>query len=216
MPKTTFFNQLYRRYGKRVLDLVISLVLLILFSPLMLLIVGIQKLVGIGGILFTQKRPGYREKIFVMMKFKTMADAYDESGRLLPDVHRLTTWGNFLRKTSLDELPQLINIFRGDMSLVGPRPLLIEYLDLYNDRQKRRHGVKPGITGWAQINGRNAISWEQKFELDVWYTEHVSLWLDLRILISTLKKIFTAEDINHTGHATMPVFKGQKVIHDQS
>lgn len=215
MARRSFLNTLYVKFGKRFIDITVSMAMLIVFSPVMLLIVVVQKLAGIGGILFTQKRPGYKGRIFVIMKFKTMADSYDEQGNLLPDVHRLTTWGNFLRKTSLDELPQLMNILRGDMSLVGPRPLLTEYLELYTDRQRRRHDVKPGITGWAQVNGRNAISWEQKFELDVWYTEHVSLWLDLRILLSTIKKIFTAEDINHTGHATMPVFKGQKEHYDK-
>jgi lipopolysaccharide/colanic/teichoic acid biosynthesis glycosyltransferase len=205
----TLLNRIYRHFGKRMLDIIVSLALLILFSPVILLIMGIQRFVGIGGIFFSQRRPGYKERAFVMLKFKTMADTYDENGRLLPDVHRLTPWGNFLRKTSLDELPQLVNILRGNMSLVGPRPLLIEYLPLYDTRQRRRHLVKPGITGWAQVNGRNAITWEQKFELDVWYTEHVSFWLDLRIMMITLKKIFTAEDINHTGHATMPVFKGK-------
>lgn len=214
MARRSLLNTLYVKFGKRLLDILISLPLLILFSPVMLIIILIQKLAGIGGILFTQERPGYQERKFVIMKFKTMADTYDEQGRLLPDVHRLTAWGNFLRRSSLDELPQLINILQGDMSLVGPRPLLVEYLELYNERQKKRHQVKPGITGWAQVNGRNAISWEQKFELDVWYTEHVSLWLDLRILISTIRKIFTAEDINHTGHATMPVFKGQNQKND--
>jgi lipopolysaccharide/colanic/teichoic acid biosynthesis glycosyltransferase len=205
----TLLNRIYRSFGKRLLDITVSLALLILFSPVIFLIMGVQRIVGIGGVFFSQRRPGHKERPFVMLKFKTMADTFDETGRLLPDVHRLTPWGNFLRKTSLDELPQLVNILRGDMSLVGPRPLLVDYLPLYDARQRRRHLVKPGITGWAQVNGRNAITWEQKFELDVWYTEHVSFWLDLRIMLITLKKIFTAEDINHTGHATMPVFKGK-------
>ncbi len=137
-----------------------------------------------------------------------MSDEVDSNGQLLPDVKRLTVWGSFLRKTSLDELPQLINILKGDMSLVGPRPLLVEYLSRYNERQKIRHFVRPGITGWAQVNGRNAISWDQKFELDIWYVEQLSFWLDIKILFKTLHKVFIAEKISHQGHATMPNFKG--------
>lgn len=143
-----------------------------------------------------------------MVKFKTMNDKKDANGNLLPDEKRITRFGNFIRKSSLDEIPQLINVIKGDMSLIGPRPLLVEYLPLYTSRQKRRHEVRPGITGWAQVNGRNAISWEKKFELDVWYVDNISLTLDIRTLILTLKKIIKPEGISQQGHATMPFFKG--------
>lgn len=203
-------NQMYRRVLKRALDVIVSLVLLIVFSPVMLLITFLQLFFHKGKVLFKQERPGYREKLFSILKFKTMSDAVDQDGNLLPDVKRLTAWGSFLRKTSLDELPQLINILKGDMSLVGPRPLLVEYLSRYNERQKMRHRTRPGVTGWAQVNGRNAISWDQKFELDIWYVEHISFWLDLKILLKTVKKVLASEEISHQGHATMPVFKGEK------
>jgi len=201
-------NRIYRSFGKRLLDIVASLFALLMFSPVILLVLILQLFFHKGKIWFRQQRPGYKGRLFYILKFKTMSDSVDANGNLLPDVQRLTPWGQFLRKTSLDELPQLLNILKGDMSLVGPRPLLIEYLERYNERQKRRHDVRPGVTGWAQINGRNAISWDQKFELDVWYTEHMSLWLDLKILLRTVKKVLWAEEVNHTGHATMPVFKG--------
>ncbi len=203
-------NQMYRRVLKRALDVIVSLVLLIVFSPIMLLITFLQLFFHKGKVLFKQQRPGYREKLFSILKFKTMSDAVDQDGNLLPDVKRLTAWGSFLRKSSLDELPQLINILKGDMSLVGPRPLLVEYLSRYNERQKMRHWTRPGVTGWAQVNGRNAISWDQKFELDIWYVEHISFWLDLKILLKTVKKVLASEEISHQGHATMPVFKGEK------
>ena len=201
-------NRIYRSFGKRLLDIVASLFALLMFSPVILLVLILQLFFHKGKIWFRQQRPGYKGRLFYILKFKTMSDSVDANGNLLPDVQRLTPWGQFLRKTSLDELPQLLNILKGDMSLVGPRPLLIEYLERYNERQKRRHDVRPGVTGWAQINGRNDISWDQKFELDVWYTEHMSLWLDLKILLRTVKKVLWAEEVNHTGHATMPVFKG--------
>jgi lipopolysaccharide/colanic/teichoic acid biosynthesis glycosyltransferase len=157
---------------------------------------------------FFQRRPGKNGRIFLLMKFKTMNDRKDANGQLLPDEQRLTRVGKFIRKTSLDELPQLINVIKGDMSLVGPRPLLVEYLPLYTPFQNRRHEVKPGITGWAQVNGRNAISWESKFERDVWYVDHVSLALDFKIIFLTIKKVFKTEGISQQGHATMPVFTG--------
>jgi len=199
---------MYKIIFKRLIDFIASLLALIVFSPVMLFIMLFQIFFHKGKVWFRQERPGYKGKLFYILKFKTMSDTRDENGELLPDVKRLTPWGNFLRKSSLDELPQLINILKGEMSLVGPRPLLTEYLTRYNERQMRRHDVRPGITGWAQVNGRNAISWDQKFELDVWYTEKMSLWLDIRILFKTLRKVLGSQEINHTGHATMPVFKG--------
>ena len=157
---------------------------------------------------FSQKRVGYREKVFNLFKLKSMTDARNENGELLSDEKRLTALGKFLRKTSLDEIPQLINVLKGDMSLVGPRPLLVQYLALYTDEQKRRHLVKPGITGWAQINGRNAISWEEKFKLDVWYVDNQSFWLDMKIIWLTIRKVLVREGINQEGQATMKPFKG--------
>ena len=163
---------------------------------------------GNGKVFFTQKRPGKNERIFSILKFKTMTDQKDQEGNLLPDAKRLTKIGKLVRKTSLDELPQLINVLKGEMSIVGPRPLLPEYLSLYNEEQKKRHAVKPGITGWAQINGRNAISWEDKFQFDVWYVENQSFGLDLKILFLTVKKVFRSEGINTAGQATTEPFKG--------
>lgn len=214
MKPLTIYNRMYKQFLKRLIDLSASIVLLLLFSPVMFLIIILQLFFHKGKLFFKQQRPGYKGQLFFILKFKTMSDSLDENGNLLPDVKRLTPWGSFLRKTSLDELPQLINIVKGEMSLVGPRPLLTEYLSLYNERQKRRHDVRPGVTGWAQINGRNAISWDQKFELDIWYVEHLSLWLDIKILFRTLKKVLWAEEVNHTGHATMPVFKGNDYEHE--
>lgn len=161
-------------------------------------------------ILFRQLRPGIHGKPFEIYKFRTMNAKQDKKGRLLPDSERLTAFGRFLRKTSFDEFPELINILKGDMNLVGPRPLLIQYLDLYSPEQARRHGVKPGITGWAQVNGRNAITWEEKFKLDVWYVDHISFWLDIKILFMTLFKVFKREGINQPGQATMEEFRGNK------
>lgn len=160
--------------------------------------------------LFKQTRPGLHGKPFEMIKFRTMKDGADENGNILPDAERLTPFGKMLRATSLDELPELWNVLKGDMSLVGPRPLLMEYLPLYNERQAKRHEVKPGITGYAQVNGRNAISWEQKFELDAWYVEHQSLWLDLKIIAKTIQKVIAKDDINAADDATMPKFEGNK------
>lgn len=192
------------------LDLVFSVTGFLLLFPVFI-IVSILVLLRHGRpIIFKQERPGYQGKSFMFYKFRTMTNEKDNDGNLLPDKERLTTVGNFLRKTSLDELPSLFNVLRGDMSMVGPRPLLMQYLPLYNNFQMRRHEVKPGITGWAQVNGRNAISWEEKFELDVWYVEHQNLWLDLKILFLTFYKVFKREGISAKNEATMPVFKGNE------
>lgn len=194
--------------GKRLGDIVISSVLLCLLSPVMFIVAVLLLFNGFGQVLFRQKRPGKNGRLFALMKFKTMKDTRDEHGQLLPDVYRLTTLGRFLRITSLDELPQLINVLKGEMSLIGPRPLLEEYLALYNERQHMRHNVKPGITGWAQVNGRNAISWEQKFELDVWYVEHCSFLLDMRILFKTILTLISPKGVNELGQATAKKFTG--------
>ena len=193
---------------KRFFDLTLALVLIIILLPIYLF-VGFFIWITMGRpIVFCQKRPGYKEKIFGIYKFRTMDEQKDESGELLPDYQRLTRVGKFLRKTSLDELPQLFNVLKGEMSFVGPRPLLIEYLKLYNSEQKKRHNVLPGITGWAQVNGRNAISWEEKFHYDVWYVEHRSFGLDMKILFLTFAKVFRQKDINATDTIPMEKFKG--------
>jgi sugar transferase EpsL len=195
---------------KRVFDLVVAAAAVALLAPLMLAI-GIAVRLGLGKpVWFVQERPGRHGVPFRMIKFRTMRDALDADGRPLPDGERLTPLGRFLRAASLDELPELWNVLRGDMSLVGPRPLLMEYLPLYSAEQARRHEVKPGITGWAQVNGRNALSWEEKFRLDVWYVDHASLWLDLEIIALTLWKTIKRDGISQSGHATMPVFMGSK------
>lgn len=199
---------MYRYLLKTLGDFFIALLFLISLSPLLLLLCFLLALSNNGKPFFFQLRPGKSEKLFRLIKFKTMNDKKDASGNLLPDSERLTKIGKFIRKTSLDELPQLINVLKGDMSLVGPRPLLVEYLPLYNSDQKRRHQVRPGITGYAQINGRNAISWQQKFEYDVWYVENISLKLDVKIAFLTIKKVFRSEDINSTTAATMEKFTG--------
>lgn len=193
---------------KSLFDKTLALFLIILFSPIYI-IVSIMILLKIGQpILFRQKRPGYKENIFGIYKFRTMTNEKDINGELLPDEQRLVGVGKFIRSTSLDELPQLLNVLKGEMSFVGPRPLLIEYLPLYNDEQKRRHDVKPGITGWAQVNGRNAISWEQKFEYDVWYVDNQSFWLDIKILWMTFLKVVKRSDISSSSSATMEKFTG--------
>ncbi|MBE0484499.1 MAG: sugar transferase [Bacterioplanes sp.] len=195
---------------KRVFDVSLILLSLPLLLPL-LVVVGLLVRVKLGApVLFKQVRPGLAGKPFTMMKFRSMTDERDEAGHLLPDAVRLTKFGRFLRSTSLDELPGLWSVFKGDMSLVGPRPLLVEYLPLYSAEQARRHETRPGITGWAQVNGRNAISWEQKFEYDVWYVDHQSLWLDIKIIFLTLKKVFVRDGISAQGEATMPKFEGSK------
>jgi len=195
---------------KRIIDLLLASVLLIVLSPLCLLTAA-AILVCMGRpVLFRQNRPGLNGRAFELLKFRTMTDARDDRGQVLPDEKRLTGLGRLLRRTSLDELPQLVNIIRGDMSLVGPRPLLMEYLDRYTEEQSRRHTVKPGITGWAQINGRNALSWEDKFRLDVWYVDNRSIWLDIKILLITIWKVLRGEGISQEGHATAQPFRGSK------
>ncbi len=200
----------YVSFGKRVFDVCVSLMCLVVFSPILLCIVVISKLKFGSPVLFVQTRPGLKAAPFQIFKFRTMTNAKSPTGILLSDAERLTGYGQFLRKTSLDELPALVNVLRGDMSLVGPRPLLMQYLPLYNEQQARRHVVRPGITGWAQVNGRNAISWEQKFEFDCWYVDHASFFLDLKILFLTFLKVFKRDGISHQGEATMPVFTGTK------
>lgn len=195
---------------KRVFDLLASAIgLLILAVPLALLAWLVRRKLG-SPVFFTQVRPGLHGQPFRMVKFRTMKDAWDARGNLLPDAQRLTPFGRFLRSSSLDELPELWNVLRGQMSLVGPRPLLMEYLPLYTPEQARRHEVRPGITGWAQVNGRNAISWADKFALDVWYVDHRSLWLDVRILWLTVRKVLVRDGISAAGESTMPRFEGDK------
>ena len=198
----------YRKYGKRIFDLCLTIPAFVVLSPVMG-VTAVLVAVKLGRpVLFTQKRPGYQEKIFRMYKFRSMTDERDKDGNLLPDEVRLTPFGEKLRSTSLDELPELLNILKGDMSLVGPRPLLVQYLPLYNKRQHRRHDVRPGITGLAQINGRNSISWEEKFEYDVQYAKHVTFFGDLKILFETVFKVLKREGINSENSATMEDFTG--------
>ncbi|OHV99176.1 sugar transferase [Janthinobacterium lividum] len=193
---------------KRFFDAILAALALLMLAPVMLVTALLVRRYLGSPVLFSQTRPGFKGKPFQVYKFRTMTDARDSDGNLLPDDVRLTPFGLFLRSSSLDELPQLFNVLKGDIALVGPRPLLMAYLPLYSARQARRHDVRPGITGWAQVNGRNAISWEQKFELDVWYVENQSFWLDLRILALTLKKVFIKEGISADGTHTMPRFNG--------
>ena len=200
----------YRCWGKRLLDVVLAGLALCVFFPLMTFISLLIILTLGSPIIFRQRRPGLHGKPFTLYKFRTMTDERDEQGNLLPDERRLTRLGRFLRSTSLDELPELWNVIKGDMSLVGPRPLLMEYLDRYTPEQARRHEVKPGITGWAQIHGRNALNWEERFALDVWYVNHVSLWLDTKIFLLTLWKVLRREGISHPGGVTMPKFRGSE------
>ncbi|MBR5685524.1 MAG: sugar transferase [Muribaculaceae bacterium] len=200
---------MYRDCIKRVLDFIISLVAIICLSPLFLVVTIWLHFANNGaGAFFFQDRPGKDGKIFKIIKYKTMTDERDENGRLLPDVQRLTKIGSFVRKTSIDELPQLFNVLKGDMALIGPRPLLVQYLPLYSVEQARRHEVRPGITGWAQSHGRNSLSWTEKFKLDVWYVDHLSLWVDIKVFCLTLKKVFAREDINQStakdGHLMEP------------
>src|SRR5690606_39072601 len=187
-----------------------SLAGFIILSPIFLVDTMLLFIANQGKPFFFQARPGQHGRIFNVIKFKTMNDKTGENGELLPDANRLTSVGSFVRKTSLDEIPQLLNVIKGDMSLVGPRPLLVEYLPLYNETQKRRHELKPGITGWAQVNGRNAISWDQKFEYDVWYVDNISLALDIQILLMTVLKVFKSEGISQDGQVTMTKFEGNK------
>jgi lipopolysaccharide/colanic/teichoic acid biosynthesis glycosyltransferase len=199
-------RSLYRAWGKRTFDLAVALTALTLLSPLLVVLALLIRLRMGSPVVFRQRRPGLDGAPFVLWKLRTMTDRRDEAGQPLPDAERLTRFGRFLRRTSLDELPELWNVVRGEMSLVGPRPLLMEYLEHYTPEQARRHEVRPGITGWAQIHGRNALSWEERFQLDVWYVDHLSLRLDLAILLRTLAAIRKAEGISAKGHATMPKF----------
>lgn len=200
---------MYKNFFKRVLDILISGIALLLIGWLLILITIFLHFANKGaGAFFTQDRPGKNAKIFKVIKFKTMTDERDENGNLLPDEKRLTKVGKFVRSTSIDELPQLINVFKGDMSLIGPRPLLPQYLPLYSPEQARRHEVRPGISGWAQCHGRNAISWKEKFELDVWYVDHCTLWTDIRVIFITIKNVLMRKDINSATAATMEAFNG--------
>ena len=200
---------MYRKIIKPILDLLVASLALLVLSPIFILIIFTLSIDNKGKSFFFQSRPGKNEKIFKVIKFKTMNDKKDRYGNLLPDQERLTKFGKIVRKTSLDEIPQLLNVLKGDMSLVGPRPLLVKYLPLYSENQKKRHHVKPGITGWAQVNGRNAISWEEKFKHDVWYVENQSFILDLKILLKTVLKVVKSEGVTAQGQATTTAFEGQ-------
>lgn len=199
---------MYKNYLKRIVDFSAALFGSILLFPVFLVVTIALYFTNQGKPFFFQLRPGKNERIFKIIKFKTMNDKKDVHGSLLPDAERLTAIGRFVRKSSLDEIPQLINVLKGDMSLIGPRPLLVQYLPRYNEIQKKRHNVRPGITGWAQVNGRNTISWQQKFEYDVWYVNNLSFLLDVKILFLTIKKVFVREGISQEGQATMEEFKG--------
>lgn len=199
---------MYRLGLKRSFDFLAATIAILLLMPVFIAAILLLLVSNGGHVFFLQSRPGENGKIFKVIKFKTMNDRTDGAGNLLPDGERITAIGEFVRKTSLDEIPQLLNVIKGDMSLVGPRPLLPQYLPLYNKRQARRHEVRPGITGWAQVNGRNAISWEQKFEYDVWYVDNLSFLLDMKILFLTVKKVFVREGISADGHATIEPFRG--------
>ena len=199
---------MYKLYCKRLIDVVIGFLALLFLSPLLIIVAVLLFIINNGNPFFFQKRPGKKGIVFSIIKFKTMNDKKDNTGNLLPDAERMTKLGSLIRKTSLDEIPQLINVIKGDMSLIGPRPLLVQYLDLYNDFQKRRHEVRPGITGWAQVNGRNAISWEQKFQYDVWYVDNCNFSTDVKIIFKTIKKVFLRDGITMEGQATTEFFKG--------
>lgn len=200
---------MYKNYFKRILDFTISLIVLTFISPILLFIALWLHFANKGaGAFFFQERPGKDGKIFKVIKYKTMTDERDEAGKLLPDAQRLTKVGKFVRSTSIDELPQLINVLKGDMALIGPRPLLVQYLPLYSKEQARRHEVRPGISGWAQCHGRNAISWTEKFKLDVWYVDHCTLKTDLNVIFTTIKKVILRSDISQEGVATMEAFNG--------
>lgn len=206
----SLINDMYRNYIKRLIDFSISFLALAVLWPILLIVAIWLHFANKGaGVFFFQERPGKDAKIFKVIKFKTMTDERDSEGKLLPDSERLTKVGKFVRSTSLDELPQLLNVLKGDMALIGPRPLMPKYLPLYSVEQMRRHEVRPGITGWAQVNGRNNISWTKKFELDVWYVDNLSFVLDLKILFLTVKKVLIREDISKDGHATTEPFNGK-------
>ncbi|HIN91241.1 MAG TPA: sugar transferase [Alphaproteobacteria bacterium] len=196
--------------AKRFLDIVISFMAVLLLLPVYGVIFLLCRLLIGSPVFFRHRRPGLNGESFLMCKFRTMVEKYDDAGELLPDEQRMTSLGSFLRATSLDELPELINVIKGEMSLVGPRPLLMEYLPLYSTMQSRRHEVRPGITGWAQVNGRNTLSWQEKFDLDIWYVDHQSIFLDMKILLLTIKKVMQREGISAAGEATMPKFTGNK------
>lgn len=202
----------YKHIIKPLIDKIAAILLLVVLLPVWLPLALLLWIANGGKPFFFQQRPGLNGKVFVLMKFRTMTDKRDAAGKLLPDRQRLTRLGSLVRKTSLDELPQLINVLKGDMSLVGPRPLLVEYLPLYNELQHKRHSMRPGITGWAQVNGRNAISWDRRFEYDVWYVEHVSPALDLKIMWLTLLKVLRSEGVTQQGHATVEKFTGNTII----
>lgn len=201
---------MYKLFVKRVLDFVLSLIAIIVLSPVYLIVAILVRTKLGSPIIFTQERPGKDEKIFKMYKFRSMTDERDENGNRLPDEIRLTKFGKALRSTSLDELPELFNILKGDMSIVGPRPLLVKYLPLYNEHQRHRHDVRPGFTGWAQCNGRNAISWEEKYDLDVYYVKHLSFFLDVKIIFKTIKTVFYKEGISSETSVTMEEFRGNQ------
>ena len=197
---------MYRTFFKPFFDKIASLLILIVLSPVLILVIVLVAIANRGQVWFFQQRPGQDEKLFRVIKFKTMNDKRDKNGELLPDEERLTSIGKIIRKTSLDELPQLVNVLKGDMSIVGPRPLLVSYLDYYNETQKKRHLVKPGITGWSQVNGRNLLNWDKRLEFDVWYVENQSFLLDIKILIKTILKVLLREGISPEGRVTMPTF----------
>ncbi len=202
---------MYRKHFKRIIDFTLSLLGLLVLSPIFLVLSLLLAVANRGaGAFFTQARPGKDEKIFRVIKFKTMTDERDIEGQHLPDAQRLTKIGKFVRSTSLDEIPQLLNVLKGDMSLIGPRPLLVQYLPLYSESQKQRHKVRPGITGWAQVNGRNTIGWKEKFELDVWYVQNMNLILDIKIVLMTVQKIFKREGISSDTSVTMEAFRGNE------
>ena len=201
---------MYEKYIKRILDFTLSLIALVVLSPVLLVLTVLGTVKMKGNPFFTQLRPGKDEKIFKLIKFRSMTCEKDRDGNLLPDEQRLTGYGKLLRSTSLDELPELLNILAGQMSIVGPRPLLVQYLPLYNEEQRHRHDVRPGLTGWAQVNGRNSITWEDKFRYDVWYVRNISFWLDVKILFLTVKKVFCREGISAEDSATMEDFMGTK------
>lgn len=210
MTTFTTSQKIYMRYVKRPVGFLGALTALILLSPLFVITIVLLYFANKGKVFFTQERPGKNEKIFKVIKFKTMTDERDSEGNLLPDADRLTKVGVFIRSTSIDELPQLINILKGDMAFIGPRPLLVQYLPLYSEEQHRRHDVTPGLSGWAQVNGRNNISWSRKFELDVYYVDHISLLMDIKVFITTINKVIKRKDINTSfgTSATMDAFKG--------
>lgn len=204
---------MYKIVIKRIIDIFIAATILLLSSPIFVITFIVLSIANNGKAFFFQKRPGKKERIFKIIKFKSMNDKKGPDGELLSDEERITKFGKFVRKSSIDELPQLLNVLKGDMSMIGPRPLLIRYLPLYSSEQRKRHHVKPGITGWAQVNGRNTISWDQKFEYDVWYVDHISFLLDFKIFFKTFQKVFKGADISSDTHATMEEFKGNTAKH---